>query len=299
MSPLILKAIRAKVVAHVVASLAALTLLSSCASSDVMTWDEYKNVKHRTPFILEFQSPKGHLLYFGAAHTNDPKHLQFVQLPACWEKFNPEIALLEGGVPKLPSDADASSAIAQSGELGLVAFLSRQSNTKAAPLESSIDVQAAALAKTYSKSEIKMYLTLRQLQQVKRENNPAIAGDWNGWANWWLGPMGFFNFVPSVKDVPPHNANELNAMARAHFPMLNAWHEIGDDQFDPRFSTSITQRITRSLSEHRESEMIQTILKEAAGGKRVFVVAGASHTVVQEKALANVLGKPIRRSCSM
>ncbi|MCA3017949.1 MAG: hypothetical protein ING71_00550 [Rhodocyclaceae bacterium] len=260
-----------------------------------MSWDQYKSVAHPTPYVLKFKTARGDLLYFGAAHSNDPLHPQFATISACWEKLKPTTVLLEGGVPQTANDA--SQAIARNGEAGFVGFLAAKSGAKVSALERGIDAQAAMLEKKFTKVELKLFYTLRQLQQVKREKNPAIGSDWDGWANWWLGPNGFFNFVPSLKNSPPFNVEELKSLTKIHFPSLREWHDIDDSQFDPRFADSLTQRVAREASDLREPQMVQTILENLKDGRRVFAIAGASHVVVQEDLLTGTLGAPIKKYC--
>ncbi|MCA3000649.1 MAG: hypothetical protein ACK5RJ_03230 [Burkholderiales bacterium] len=269
--------------------------LMGCASDDIISWEDYKNVRHEVPYVLEFESQGGKLLYFGAAHSNDANHPQFKRIKACWNHLNPELALLEGGVP--PPPADPTSAIQRNGEAGYVRHLAEESKTTALPLERGIDAEAKALTTRFSLEQLRLFYTLRQLQQVKREANPAIGNDWNGWANWWLGDKGFFNFIPVLKDASPKNAVELAEMTKQYFPSLKAWHDISPSEFDPRNNISITQQIARATGELREPLIVARLAEQVAAKKRVFAIVGASHVVVQEPALRAKLGPPRLRIC--
>jgi len=45
----------------------------------ILSWDEYRSVRHPFPYVLRFDAPEK-LLMFGAQHTRDPHHPQLLEL---------------------------------------------------------------------------------------------------------------------------------------------------------------------------------------------------------------------------
>ena len=55
--------------------------------------------------------------------------------------------------------------------------------------------------------------------------------------------------------------------------------------FDPTRSDTFLNEIARGSSTIRNCHMVPLVVEAARGGKRVFVVVGGSHVIVQEPAL--------------
>jgi len=84
--------------------LALLLVLAGCVSrppAAIMSWAEYQTRRRSVqwPYILQFDPPRGSLLYYGARHTNAPADPQVQEIERLWTALKPTIAFNEGGSP--------------------------------------------------------------------------------------------------------------------------------------------------------------------------------------------------------
>jgi hypothetical protein len=103
----------------ILAFLLAGILLSSCSSpkfANLMTWEEYIELKLQGPYILELTYGEGALLYYGVMHTTMADDPQLADIERCWEAFRPSLAFAEGG--DWPLEKSREEAIRRGGEQG-------------------------------------------------------------------------------------------------------------------------------------------------------------------------------------
>src|SRR5262245_16834836 len=112
----------------------------------LMTYEEYSKSPHSSPYIVALQIGKGALFYFGATHTNDPKHPQIAQIEKLWRDFKPTIAFNEGGAPPVVKSVD--EAVSRYGEPGLARFLAARDNVPVHSLEPDRADEVAFLLKS-------------------------------------------------------------------------------------------------------------------------------------------------------
>jgi hypothetical protein len=84
----------------------------------------------------------------------------------------------------------------------------------------------------------------------------------------------------------------MDALIADLLPQLGRGAQIPPAWFDPARTDTFLNRIARASSAYRNCHMIPLIVGAARGGKRVFVVVGGSHVVVQEPALRSALERP-------
>jgi hypothetical protein len=243
----------------------------------VMTYDEYVKVRHAYPYIVELQIGKGALLYFGAQHTNDPKHAQIAQIEKLWKEFRPTLALNEGGDP--PVLKTAQEAVSRIGESGLVRFLAARDKVPVRSLEPSQADEAAFLLKTYTPEQIKVFYALRQVPQFRNsKRDETIETHLEFVLGKWL------SSVPGL-DGSPSNLTEFERSCLWLSPKLKSWREVPQSWFDPTKSEAYTNQVSRLSGEFRDQFMVKLLIDKVKKGERVFAVVGGSHVVMQERAL--------------
>jgi len=76
----------------------ALMLMTGCVRQPhILSWEEYSRRSHTWPYVARIETPKGRLLYYGAAHTKDVKDPQISEIERMWSEFRPDKAFNEGG----------------------------------------------------------------------------------------------------------------------------------------------------------------------------------------------------------
>jgi hypothetical protein len=189
------------------------TLWGQCG---VMSWDEYRTVRHATPYVLRLER----LVMFGVQHSNDPQHTEMAEIERLWQEFRPEMAFSEGGLrPPAPS---RDQAIRRYGEQGLLRWLADRDHVVIQSMEPERAKEQSTLAEQFGDETVRRFFAQRA----------AI---------------------------------------------------------DPVHGTDVMAEIQRRDGDLRNCHMIPLIVEAVRSGKRVFVVVGATHVAMQEKALKSAL----------
>jgi len=255
--------------------LGCLTSASAVSQCDLLSWDEYNRVHHSFPYILRL----GSLLMFGSRHTNDPGDPQLAELERLWREFRPQVAFSEGGIR--PRAADHDQAIRRYGEPGLLRFLSDRDQVALRNVEPPEMQEAAAMAARFPPERVKLFYYLRHLSSPADESASSDTRRASA-----------LNSVRQRQQLagPPRSVDEADGLAAALLPRFMPGHEIPHEWFDPARTGTFLNEVARASSEYRNCHIIPLLLEAARSGKRVFVVIGGSHVIVQEPALRSALG---------
>lgn len=253
------------------------------ARAGIMSFEEYARKRHPAPYVLELSAGKGRLLYFGAKHTfgsNDP---QLTRIERLWAEFKPEVAFFEGADPESTPPAVKSREEVR-GESGFVLFLATRDDVPVRTLEPARGDEIALLLKRYSPEEVKVFYVLRQIPQFRSGTH---AESIEAYAENVLGGL---SLRPELKGAPRTIA-ELKTSSARLFPRLADWRDVPQAWFDPVPTPPPTylNDVSRRLSEFRDRHMLTLLAGQVARGKRVFAVVGASHVVMQERALRSAI----------
>jgi hypothetical protein len=277
--------------------------LAACAPTKtppaLLTWDVFNATTITTPLIVEYTTPEGALLYVGVEHTNDPRDRQLQRLMLCWNAFRPTIAFTEGGVrPPMPT---AAQAVRENGEAGLVRSLADDLRIPIQNIDADAATELDFLLIGATPEQVKVFITLRQLGQAKREDHPSVAGDWNKWANRWLAEKNNVNSHPAaIANALPRNAEELQRSVETLGLATpgQLWHELPADLVLPTKDVTFTHKLARRSTELRDTNMIRTLRNTLNKPNRVFAVVGAGHIVMQGPMLQRTFGQPQTPDCA-
>lgn len=271
------------------ACLLALVSLPACRGGQILTYREYAQIEHATPYVLEFSRGAGALLFFGSAHTYDPGDPQVEQIAGSWASFRPTLAFNEGGDP--PAETSIAAAVTQYGESGLVRALARRDGVAVASIEPPLGEQVRALrAAGFTDEQIKLFFVLRQVpQHAAKTGTPMQEAR-------LVEVLHYFTRETGLRS--PGTPAEVVAACARRLPALRHWAEVPQEWFDPVFERPpvFTNDISRRTSDLRDAWAVRLLTDRVARGERVFAVMGASHVVVQEPALKARLGRPRRLS---
>jgi len=147
--------------------------LMACSRGRILSYRQYARVEHETPYVLRFTRERGGLLFYGSAHTYDPRDAQVGQITDLWTEFGPTLAFNEGGDP--PAEATVAAAVAGFGESGLVRHLGRRDGVPARSIEPPMATQADRLrALGFEDEAIKLFFVLRQVPQYRERTGAAM-----------------------------------------------------------------------------------------------------------------------------
>jgi hypothetical protein len=236
----------------------------------VMSWQEYSShaseYEKNVPYVLQINTPRGGLLYFGVKHSHDPKDPQFSKMETLWRQFHPEIAFNEGGTPPV-EQSKRDEAIEKYGDPGSVRYLAMRDKIQIESNEPKPEDEVKELLKKFSAEKIKTFYILRQIPEYYRMPSPTTSLD-----KYLEDSFSFYGGFPGL-NVPPNSISEL-----------------AESLVDPAGTGTIFNEISRASTDYRDQFMVGLILRTACE-KRVFAVVGWSHVVMQEPAIRELLKK--------
>jgi hypothetical protein len=264
------------------------------SGTGIMSFEEYVKKPHPVPYVLKLSAGKGRLLYFGAKHTYDPNDAEISQIEEWWLKLKPEVAFFEGADPEAsPAIVKSREEVGRSGEPGFVLFLAARDNVPVHSLEPTHRAEIGLLLKTYSPEEVKIFYVLRQIPEFKSGKHQETIEAYT------KGVLAWLSSKPELQGKP-RTLTELQVIFARLFPQLADWRDVPQEWFDPATTQVQTylNEVSRQLSEFRDWHMLTLLTEQLAQGKRVFAVVGASHVVMQERALRTAIRAKRKRKQS-
>ena len=246
----------------------------------VMDMESYKEIwdTHRRPYIYTLTLPKsdGAVCIVGIDHTKNPASPDLDSVEYYWNKFNPEIALVEGRVGNLFTWLQ--DPVKELGEGGLVTKLANEKGIKLYSWESKREKEIAFLLKQFTPEEIAMFYTFRPYfsnMRYGKYDHPESK---------------LQEYLESRTDYPTirgifQNWEELDKKWKEDFPDIE-WRDYGSGNAYPEgYLNAIWNETNRIRDEH----MINVIVKLVNEGERVFAIMGVSHAPRIEKTLRAAL----------
>ena len=263
--------------------------------SSIMTAEEYAQMDHETPYVFDLKIGDKELHYFGSPHVSDPSSPVFTQIEAAFNKANPDIVFVEGVSirgdkrkfnEKLKTET-REEIIDEMGESGLTLKLGVEKGIDwESPEPTDEDLYNDLLAKGFSKDEIFAWDVFRILpqynRQMKREGFEKYVSGFidrfkrtTNWENFDYSYERAIKLGEQIFGEAVDIENEQRALDRID---SIPWDEKKERQ-------TILNRIGEASSLFRDKKIVSDIAGALKTHKRVFVVYGASHAVMQEPAL--------------
>lgn len=250
---------------------------------EIMTYEEYGRIRHKQPYILNLKSGQGRLLYFGVKHVNNLNDPQIAEIEKRWAKFRPTLILSESGVR--PVESSREKAIERYGEAGLLSFLAAQHNIPIKSIDPPRLEEIAYLLNTkrWTVEQIKLFFILRRVAENSKSPKPQPVDAFVQEG------LKAFSTVSGLQGFPTTLA-EFEESVKRVLPSVGDWRQVQTAVFDPNPSLgNYTNDVAYTSSQYRDKYMIKLIAKEVKKGERVFAVVGASHVVMQERAIKKAL----------
>lgn len=252
---------------------------------NLMTTEEYSKIEHPVPYIFTVKSGDREIRYFGSPHVSDPQSPIFTEIEQALEEAKPDIVFVEGpDVSDKAKGATREEAIQRGGESGLTARLAVEKGiTLHFPESTDEALHNYLLAKGFSKEQIfvwDIFRTLPQYGQYKYvEEFIKRFKETTHWKDFNYSYEHAMKLGEQILGRPVDIINELDP----------------GDFIDPipragkRNTQTILNRISESSLFFRDRKIISDIAEALKTHKRIFLVYGASHAVMQEPALRKLL----------
>ncbi|MEM9984266.1 MAG: hypothetical protein AAF804_04160 [Bacteroidota bacterium] len=246
----------------------------------VMDMQAYKEIwgTHRRPYIytLGASGAGGALCVVGIDHTKDPRDPQLDSIQHHWQKFDADIALVEGRVGNLITWLQ--DPVTELGEGGMVTQLANEKGIQLYSWESKREDEIAFLLKKYPPEEVAMFYAFRpyfsNLRYGKYDDPEAQLQEYLASRTDYDGIRGVFE-----------TWQELDAKWQADFPGIG-WRDYGAGKGYPE---GYLDEIWNLINIYRDEHMIMVIHELVQKGNRVFVTMGASHAPRIENTLKAAL----------
>ncbi|MEM6721996.1 MAG: hypothetical protein AAF611_21895 [Bacteroidota bacterium] len=246
----------------------------------IMDMEAYKEIwdTHRRPYIYSISSPKseGKVCVVGIDHTKDPTNSNLDSLVYYWNKFDPEIALVEGRVGNLITWFQ--DPIKELGEGGLVTKLANEKGIQLYSWESRREKEIEFLIQKYTPEEIAMFYTFRpyfsNMRYGKYDNPESTLQEY----------LENRTDYPSIRGVFK-TWQELDKKWKDDFPNIE-WRDYGSGKGYPKGYLNEIWNYTNLL---RDEHMVNMIIELVNKDKKVFVTMGVSHAPRIENTLKATL----------
>lgn len=223
------------------------------------------------------------LLYYGAAHSKDPSHIQFDEIENAWHKSKSDIALYEG--PNRGFLNTKKETVEKLGESGFLRFLASQDSVETQSLEPNPVHEAQYLSQFFSLEKIKLFYLLREANRVRESfswDEIQITGHIES-------VLLKANALAILKDTIL-TIHDIEESFKKYWGDKLKWWQAPSGWFDPLKESEttggiFTNDVNRYSSHYRNLHMYELITGLLRKNKRVFAVVGRNHVPMQSKAI--------------
>lgn len=248
------------------------------------------DIKWKTPYLYSFEHDDQVLYYFGSKHVMDSKHPQFETLHEKWQDFlnktrgKKTIVIYEGNVIE-KNLASLGQAIEQHGESGAIVYWANKDCVPCFRPELTIVDETKELLKEFSRAEVFYFYMMRGIVTWQRK----------------VSPEDFNEFI--AKNIERYK-KELDwtgfdfsfesAIAKAHKKIFGKEFSLEDKDFllrtqSPSFKESHINKVSEKSCRIRDTSILKHIERCWNDGYNIFVVYGANHARIQERAIKDMI----------
>jgi hypothetical protein len=263
--------------------------------TNIMTAEEYARIEHTTPYVFTLQSGDKELCYFGSPHVCDTKDPLFQEIENAFNKWNPDVVFVEGvhvqGDPaqfneKIRS-ASREKVIEHMGESGFALKLALEKGVDwISPEPADVDLYNHLTTKGFSKEHIFTWNVFLALPQYNRLMNKegfkqyvqGFIDRFKQSTNWNEFDYSYEHAIKIGEQTLNQSVDVENEPDALDFIDPIPWDNKKEKQ-------TVLNQIGKESSLFRDTKILNDIANAFETHKRVFVVYGASHAVMQEPAL--------------
>jgi hypothetical protein len=248
-------------------------------AAPIMSYEEYGTFEHPRPYVIEIDSAPGKLLYMGIGHTRDPRDPQIALIRERWATFKPTVALLESRLGLYVGPFDAG--VREFGEAGAVYALAKRDGVPLWSLEPPIEDEVRFMLQKWSPQHVALFYTLRTYMGDRKTDN----GDPDALLAGLLEKRKRYpGLEKSFRDLA-----DLDAFYKRTFPNLPDWRKLPDEAMWPGREDSDLNHLATRSNQFRDEHIARLLVDLVRRGERVFAAVGASHAVMEERALRETL----------
>lgn len=255
----------------------------------LMGIEEYNKTWHETPYVFSLNSNGQFLFYFGCDHTQNPNDKQFKEIKIFWHEFlsktNKQSCIVFIESSQLPAiTGNENEIIKKFGERGFIVWLAEKEKIPFYYPELQINEEAEMLSKKFPKKLIIYFYFIRSVNSwIRNKQSGDFQKILRQAASACQQRISWQDVSYSVEDLQKVHEEIFKA------PLSLANRETIERASAPIYHDSIINDIARESSYIRNITVLEKIEKFWKIGKNLFILYGASHAVMQEKAIRNLV----------
>ncbi len=284
----------------------------------LMSYKEYDSIQHPTPYTFELHSAERHLFYFGSPHIFSPDAFAFREICAACDRFAPDAILVEC-VPEISFEANEADraaflsslpldsrehSVRLRGEGFLGARLAKELGVHIECPEPNVQTMLTALENEgFTREQI---IAMYGVRALGLHANYAAASAPQIWGNtpdeWCEKRLAMLrrgsNWSPelfslqTVLQTAKANGVEVGSQRAQDLALLTNPALTGDPESGGLFNT-----IARAESVIRDLTIMCRISELTKTHRRVFVIFGVTHAVMQERGLRLLFSDQTKDPC--
>lgn len=269
----------------------------------LMSAEAYAESKHEIPYVYELNKGDRSLHYFGARHSMNPDDTMFADLRAQMDAYKPDLVIVEGTtaarnrkdeVGSWLQSHDVRQAILTAGETGAALKWAQDHKVDYdCPEPTQAEEIIHLEAKGFSRDDIFLYYMTRLAEQYYRVPVDERKQTLEAYMNPYIEQFGVSAAWPEYQFTFSNLQNLFNRTFKVDLSLSNP--DFLKDVTDPIpwpekvGRQAVTNNVAKESTRFRDQRIVGEIVKSTQKYKRVFVVYGASHAVMQEPAMREAL----------
>ncbi len=265
----------------------------------LMTYSEYARMKHPRPYEYRLTAGDQEIVFFGPGHSNDPGNPAFQHIREQLDAQRPDLVLVEGmesintlpleELKKLAARLSDEEVIKKSGESYFTAKLAIERGIKVFSPEPS-DASAIEYLERHGLSREAIFaqqMASLVTQYARAQTKPDFETYIAPYLKRMSVQFGWQNFEFSLDHFRAIHQDIFGAPFDLENTQL--YREACDPVPWEGKAYSQTNRVAAAWGEFRDRYIVDEILDFLDRYKKIFIVYGASHAVIQEPALRRLM----------
>lgn len=244
----------------------------------VMSMEEYSRRNHERPYIYRLGNGSGEVYVLGIDHTKDPRDPQIDSIQRTWEKFQPDVLLVEGRLGFLFTGLQ--DPVKKHGEGGKAVSLAKRDKVEFYTWEPEKQDEVKLMLQRFPAKQVAMFYSLRPYLSNFRFGKPTNPD--KKLQSYIDSRTDYDGIRGEIKSVA-----EIDSIWAADFPHEKDWRDSTDEYGWPK---GYLADMAAYSNEVRNIHMVNGILAMVEKGKKVFVTMGASHAFRIRETLKHELG---------
>lgn len=251
----------------------------------IMSLDEYTSSNlintHARPYIYMVESKRsnGVVLVFGAEHTKDIAHKQFIMMENEWKHFKPTVSMVEGSY--FFQLRESQNPVNEKGESGFIGKMAKEYGIDWYTWEPGRDQEIEFLIKNkYLPITIAAFYCLQSYQNkwgtFSKTEQDSVMKDMISKRTYYKGIKGALSSVEQIDSLWKTDYASIDSW-RVYKHPHNGWP---DGHF---------KRIATDATSLRDEHMCRSIIELVNKGEKVFISMGSSHAPRVERTLRGMI----------